>query len=70
LIVPTVRLAAQVRLWDPKTGKPIGDALKGHAKWITSLAWEPCHMCVSAVRSASMHFVSNDEASTPVSIID
>jgi ribosome assembly protein 4 len=36
----------QVRLWDPKTGKPIGDALKGHTKWVTSLAWEPIHMSV------------------------
>lgn len=36
----------QVRLWDPKTGKPIGDALKGHTKWVTSLAWEPVHLCV------------------------
>lgn len=36
-----------IRLWDPKTGKPVGDALKGHSKWITSLAWEPIHMCAS-----------------------
>lgn len=33
-----------VRLWDPKAGKPIGDALKGHTKWVTSLAWEPIHL--------------------------
>ena len=37
---------AQVRLWDPKTGKPNGDALRGHSKWVTSLAWEPAHMYV------------------------
>jgi hypothetical protein len=37
--------ARQVRLWEPKTGKPIGDALKGHSKWVTSLAWEPIHLC-------------------------
>lgn len=36
----------QVRLWDPKTGKAIGDALRGHSKWITSLAWEPVHLFV------------------------
>jgi WD40 repeat protein len=35
-----------VRLWDPKTGKPLGDAMKGHSKWVTSLAWEPLHLCV------------------------
>jgi len=39
-------LVIQVRLWDPKTGKPIGEPLKGHSKWITSLAWEPIHLCV------------------------
>lgn len=38
--------ADQVRLWDPKTGKPIGDALKGHTKWVTSLSWEPIHLYV------------------------
>ncbi len=41
---------AKVRLWDPKTGKAIGNALKGHTKWVTSLAWEPIHMYVSSHR--------------------
>lgn len=35
-----------VRLWDPNTGKGMGDAMRGHAKWVTGLAWEPVHMCV------------------------
>lgn len=35
-----------VRLWDPKTGKSLGDAMKGHSKWVTSLAWEPLHLSV------------------------
>ncbi|KAH6887220.1 ribosome assembly protein [Coprinopsis sp. MPI-PUGE-AT-0042] len=43
----------QVRLWDPKTGQPIGDALKGHTKWIMSLAWEPIHINASSPRLAS-----------------
>ncbi|CAL1715259.1 unnamed protein product [Somion occarium] len=42
-----------VRLWDPKTGKALGDALKGHSKWVTSLAWEPIHLNPSAPRLAS-----------------
>lgn len=42
-----------VRLWDPKTGKPIGDALRGHSKWVTSLAWEPIHMCARSSCSES-----------------
>ncbi|KAJ7709660.1 WD40-repeat-containing domain protein [Mycena rosella] len=33
-----------VRIWDPKTGKPFGDVLKGHSKWITLLCWEPIHL--------------------------
>ena len=40
-------LIPQIRLWDPKTGKPIGEPLKGHSKWVTSLAWEPVHLYVS-----------------------
>lgn len=38
------RRLGQVRLWDPKTGNALGEALKGHQKWITSLAWEPVHL--------------------------
>ncbi|KYK56081.1 putative WD40-repeat protein [Drechmeria coniospora] len=34
-----------VRLWDPHTGKLMGSGpLTGHAKWITSIAWEPYHL--------------------------
>ncbi|KAJ4297375.1 ribosome assembly [Collariella sp. IMI 366227] len=32
-----------VRIWDPETGKPFGQELKGHAKWVLALAWEPYH---------------------------
>lgn len=32
-----------LRLWNPKTGEGLGGPLKGHSKWITSLAWEPFH---------------------------
>ncbi|KIJ97667.1 hypothetical protein K443DRAFT_133770 [Laccaria amethystina LaAM-08-1] len=35
-----------VRIWDPKAGKPIGDALRGHTKWTTSLSWEPIHLWI------------------------
>lgn len=34
----------QVRLWDPKTGQPLGQPLLGHSKWITSMAFEPLHL--------------------------
>ncbi|XP_067328320.1 notchless protein homolog 1 [Anolis sagrei] len=33
----------QIFLWDPQTGAQLGRALAGHAKWITSLCWEPLH---------------------------
>ncbi|SCV71944.1 BQ2448_4638 [Microbotryum intermedium] len=36
--VATGSMDNSVRLWDPKTGLAIGDALRGHSKWITSLA--------------------------------
>lgn len=42
-----------VRLWDPKTGAPQGDALRGHSKWVMSLAWEPVHLNASSPRLAS-----------------
>ena len=32
------------RIWNPKTGEGLGGPLKGHSKWITSLAWEPYHV--------------------------
>jgi ribosome assembly protein 4 len=33
-----------VRIWEAKTGKPLGNALKGHTKFIRSLSWEPYHL--------------------------
>ncbi|KAI5454326.1 ribosome assembly [Naganishia albida] len=42
-----------VRFWDPATGKAVGDARKGHTKWITSLSWEPIHLNAAAPRCAS-----------------
>ena len=33
-----------VRLWDPKTGNPAAAPFRGHAQFISSLAWEPYHL--------------------------
>jgi len=44
---------AQVRIWDPQTGKLKGRPLKGHSKWITSLAWEPLISNPACLRLAS-----------------
>lgn len=33
-----------LRLWNPKTGEGLGGPLKGHTKWVTSLAWKPFHI--------------------------
>ncbi|KAG8997594.1 hypothetical protein FRB94_003321 [Tulasnella sp. JGI-2019a] len=43
----------QVRLWEPIKGVAIGDALKGHTKWVTSLTWEPVHINPTSPRFAS-----------------
>ncbi|RDL36910.1 WD40 repeat-like protein [Venustampulla echinocandica] len=32
-----------VRLFNSKSGAPLGGPMKGHLKWVTSLAWEPYH---------------------------
>lgn len=42
-----------VRFWDPQGAKAIGDARKGHTKWITSLSWEPIHLNAVSPRCAS-----------------
>jgi ribosome assembly protein 4 len=33
-----------VCIWDYTNNRIIGRPLKGHTKWITSLAWEPLHL--------------------------
>ncbi|KAG0149950.1 hypothetical protein CROQUDRAFT_652929 [Cronartium quercuum f. sp. fusiforme G11] len=52
-MLATGSMDATVRIWDPITGKPRGDSLKGHSKWITSLAWEPIHLNATTTRLAS-----------------
>jgi len=42
-----------VRLWSPKTGKSLGDGMKGHTSAITSIAWEPMHRNINCNRFAS-----------------
>mmetsp|Transcript_39607 Transcript_39607/g.53843 ORF Transcript_39607/g.53843 Transcript_39607/m.53843 type:complete len:518 (-) Transcript_39607:200-1753(-) len=39
----TADLSGEIRLWNPITGKAIGSPLRGHKKWVTSMAWEPVH---------------------------
>jgi ribosome assembly protein 4 len=43
-IVASGSMDQTVRLWDPKTGQMLGNPLKGHRKWVTSIAWEPFHI--------------------------
>jgi len=33
-----------VRIWNASTGQEIGNPLKGHTQYITSLSWEPMHI--------------------------
>ncbi|KAJ1429414.1 notchless family protein putative [Ochromonadaceae sp. CCMP2298] len=43
----------EIRRWEPATGKPHGQPLRGHRKWVTSLAFEPLHVDVECTRMAS-----------------
>jgi len=43
-IIATGSHDSTVRLWEAKTGKPLGGPLKGHTKFVRSLAWEPYHL--------------------------
>lgn len=45
--------SGEIRIWDPVTGAQRGQALRGHSKWVTSLAFEPLHQDVTSVRLAS-----------------
>lgn len=39
----TCSMDKTVRVWDPETGKPLGQEFRGHAKWVLAVAWEPYH---------------------------
>ena len=43
-VIATGSMDNSVRLWNPITGKQLGDTMKGHTKWVNSLAWEPYHL--------------------------
>lgn len=46
-------LSGDIRVWDPSNGKQIGNALRGHRKWVTSLCFEPYHSNAACTRVAS-----------------
>jgi ribosome assembly protein 4 len=46
-MIATGSMDSTVRLWDAETGKPLGSALSGHSKWVSSLTWEPLHLVKS-----------------------
>ncbi|ODQ77569.1 hypothetical protein BABINDRAFT_95805 [Babjeviella inositovora NRRL Y-12698] len=43
-VIATGSMDNTVRLWEADKGKPLGEALRGHSKWISSLCWEPIHL--------------------------
>jgi len=43
----------EIRLWNPASGTSVGQPLKGHKQWITSLCWEPLHRRSPVERLAS-----------------
>lgn len=50
-VIATGSMDNTIRLWDSSTGKQLGEPLKGHSKWISSLAWEPVHLVKPGERS-------------------
>lgn len=40
----TCGMDGAVRVWDPRSGKPLGEPLTGHAKPVLQMAWEPYHL--------------------------
>lgn len=40
----TCGMDGAVRVWDPRSGKQIGEPLAGHAKPVLQMAWEPYHL--------------------------
>lgn len=53
-----------VCIWDFETHELVGRPLKGHTKWITSIAWEPlhldpdCNVVASSSKDGSIRFWS------------
>jgi ribosome assembly protein 4 len=45
--------SGEIRMWDPATGQPVGNPMRGHKKWVTSLAFEPLHLDGTCQRMAS-----------------
>ncbi|KAM7262586.1 hypothetical protein ACFE04_000269 [Oxalis oulophora] len=45
--------AGELMCWEPQTGKPSGNPLTGHKKWITGIAWEPLHLSAPSRRFVS-----------------
>lgn len=53
-----------VRIWDPETGKSFGQELKGHAKWVLGLAWEPYHCESVAYGLADLELIAEQYGET------
>jgi ribosome assembly protein 4 len=59
-ILASGSMDSTIRLWNCKTGAPLGDALKAHTASITAIAWEPfkddmeCKRFASSSRDATI----------------
>lgn len=60
-MIATGSMDNSVRLWDASTGKPLGGPLVGHAKWVSSLLWEPLHLVAA---DATPRLVSGSKDAT------
>lgn len=73
----TAGMDAVIFLWDPETGRSKGTkkGLRGHSKWVSSLAWEPfhknpaCNRLLSASKDNSLR-VWNTSTCTCIAILN
>ena len=52
-LIASASMDCTVRLWSRATGQPIAQPLRGHAKYVTCLAFEPLHLSPDCTRLAS-----------------
>ncbi|MBM4114478.1 MAG: hypothetical protein FJ252_01215, partial [Phycisphaerae bacterium] len=53
-----------IRLWDAATGKPLGEPLRGHENWVTSVVFSPDGKTLASVTFTSLDLLSGSDDTT------